>query len=101
MPTQRPHDVTLNQGEFTLLHQARFAQTRVTITALSDAEAGGVVFRTTRQLLGKTSEFVGTEVFLRLIATMLGVKIEATPPAGVGSLDITYVVKTGADAGSP
>jgi hypothetical protein len=98
VPIQDPVSVTLNQGEFILLHRARFAAARVTITANSNPEAGGVRFRTTRGLIGKTFESVGVEVSLRLIETIGGTTIEASTPEGVATLDVTYVVKTGRDA---
>jgi hypothetical protein len=100
VPTESPVSTTLVQGQFTLLHRARFQRCRVTITAISNAEVGGVLLRTTTGLPVKTTEIVGTEVFLRIFQTILGATIEATTPEGVASLDITYVVKTGSDAGS-
>ena len=101
MPTLAPVTTTLTSGQFTLLRHARFTPTRVTVTALSNAEAGGVTFRVTRRLFAKPFESVGLEVFLRLIETVLGATIEATTPDGVASVEITYVVKTGADAATP
>ena len=101
VPTSAPVTITLTQGQFTLLKSARFTPTRVTVTGTSDEDAGGVTFRVKRRLFATAFESVGREVFLRLIETVLGATIEATTPEGVASLEITYVVKTGADAGSP
>jgi hypothetical protein len=101
VPTLQPVTTTLTAGEFTLLRNARFTATRVTITAISNAEVGGVAFRVKRALFAQASESVGLEVFLRRIETVFGAKIEATTPEGVATLEITYVVKTGADAATP
>lgn len=100
MPTEAPANATLTQGEFTLLHLARFERCRLTITGISNAEVGGALLRTTRNFPRKTTTVVGTEVFLRIIETFLGARIEASTPEGVATLEITYVVKTGPDAGA-
>jgi hypothetical protein len=71
---------------------------RVTITATSNAEFNGVRFRT-KGLAGLTNVVEASEVHLGLFQTLLGATIEAAPPEGVATVDITYVVKTGADAG--
>lgn len=98
MPTLAPVSTTLTAGEFTLLHTARFQRCRVTITAISNAEAGGVLFRTKQNVFGGTKESVGMELSLRILETFFGTTIEASTPEGVASLDVTYVVKTGRDA---
>jgi hypothetical protein len=101
VPTLDPVSVTLRQGQFTLLHQARNAACRVTITATSDADAGGAHFRIKRRLGLRANEFDGSQAFLSLIQTLLGATVEATAPAGLATLEVTYVVKTGADAAAP
>jgi hypothetical protein len=98
VPTKPPVDTTLVAGTFTLLHTARLQRCRVTITAISNAEAGGVGLRIRRVLGRKVETLIGDEVFLTSAQTFFGATIEATTPPGVGSVDITYVVKTGGDA---
>ena len=91
--------MTLQTGTFTLLHRAFVQRCRVTITATSNPEAGGVGFRVKRVLGGgRADTFVGDEAFLAPTQTFFGATIEATTPPGVATLDITFVVKTGADA---
>jgi hypothetical protein len=98
VPIEDPVSVTLTQGQFTLLHKARiFERCRVTITATTNPDVGGVLFRTTRRSGKLVEEVVGLEVFLRVFQTFPGAKIEASTPAGVASLDVTYVVRTGND----
>jgi hypothetical protein len=100
VPTEDPVSVTLTQGQFTLLKKVRFKRVRVTITATSNPEVGGVLFKTTRTGGGtQVDTFVALEAFLRIIQTVFGATIEASTPEGVASLDVTYVVKTGLDAG--
>jgi hypothetical protein len=99
VPTRPPVDATLQTGTFTVLHTAFLQRCRVTITATSNPDAGGVGFRIKRVLGGrKVDTFIGDEAFLTPTQTFFGATIEATTPPGVASLDITYVVKTGADA---
>jgi hypothetical protein len=99
VPIEDPVSVTLTQGQFTLLHEARiFQRCRVTITATSNPEVGGVLFRITRRSGTLLKEVVALEVFLRVFQTFLGATIEASTPEGVASLDVTYVVRTGNDA---
>ena len=98
MPVQEPVERTLRQGRFALLHKARTQPCSVTITANSNPEAGGVRFRTKTFAFGITNVFTAEHVSLGLFATFPSATIEAATPEGVGTLDITYVVKTGADA---
>jgi hypothetical protein len=98
VPIQDPVATTLAQGQFTLLYRGRFEAVRVTITALSNEEAGGVVFKVSPRLPIKTRPLIRHEVALNRWVTILGARIEASTPEGIGSLEVTYVVKTGADA---
>ena len=98
MPILDPVDVTLHGGTFTLLHATRLEACRLTIVGNSNPEAGDIQFRVTH-LFPKSVEFLtGNEVFLRLVQTFIGARIEAKAPDGVAALDITYVVRTGRDA---
>jgi hypothetical protein len=97
MPVLDPVDRTLKSGRFALLHRARFQACRVTITATSNAEFLGVKFRT-KGLVGRSLVFEASEAHMGLFQTFMGATIEAAPPEGVATVDITYVVKTGADA---
>jgi hypothetical protein len=98
VPIEDPVDRTVKAGRFALIKKVRSTPCRVTITAISNAEVGGVQFRTTTQLGGLVTETLGTEVSIGFIRSLLGARIEATTPEGVATLDITYVVKTGRDA---
>jgi hypothetical protein len=89
---------TLNSDRFAFLHRARLQPCRVTITATSNAEFLGVRFRTKTSPARITKVFEASEVHLGLFATIPSATIEAAPPEGVATVDITYVVKTGADA---
>ena len=46
----------------------------------------------------KVRSFEATEVKLKVIDTVPSATISASAPQGVGSLDITYELRTGADA---
>jgi hypothetical protein len=98
VPVEDPVERTLKSGRFALLHRAaRLQPCRVTITATSNAEFNGVRFRT-KALAGRSLVFEANEVHLGLFQTLLGATVEAAPPEGVATVDISYVVKTGADA---
>jgi hypothetical protein len=99
MAVSDPVQRTLNQNRFAFLHRARLEPCRVTITATSNAEFNGVKFRTKTWPARITRVFEANEVHLGLFATLPQATIEAAPPEGVATVDITYVIKTGADAG--
>jgi hypothetical protein len=98
VPVHDPITVTLRQGRFALLHKARMSPCSVTITASSNPEQGGVQFRTRTFAFRFTNVFTAEKVSLGLFATLPSATIEAKTPEGVSTLDITYVIKTGADA---
>ncbi|HKP91720.1 MAG TPA: hypothetical protein VJT75_17265 [Thermoleophilaceae bacterium] len=92
-----PVTVTLRQ-RFQLLHTAHIQRCSVTITAISNAEFDGVVFRTTAFVTRSKNVFTANKAALGLWATVPVGTIEARAPEGVATIEVTYQVKTGADA---
>ena len=95
--TIRPdQQATLTQGQFTTLHTTLFPACKVTLTGVS-GEFTTIPFRITRRGLVEGGEtFEASEVS---IPRGLGLRrIQATTPAGVGTLDIVYELRTGPDA---
>jgi hypothetical protein len=94
MPIKPDQQATLTQGRFTTLHTTIFAPCKVTLTGVS-GEFTTIPFRI------KTGRDEG-EPFDASEASVprgLGFKpIQATTAAGVGTLDIVYELRTGADA---
>jgi hypothetical protein len=91
---------TLSQGVETLLHRVRsFQRCRVTVTGIA-GEFTTIPFKVKRRVIvpGAGGFFEAREVSISVVQTLLTVAILATAPAGVGSLDIVYDVRTGADA---
>jgi hypothetical protein len=87
---------TLTQGQFKTLFTARFRKCRVTLTGLS-GEGTTIRFRIEPFAGAKT--VVDTDhVQLSLFQTIPLARVSASPPEGVGTLDIVYEVRTGADA---
>jgi hypothetical protein len=93
-----PFTITLRQNKFQVLHTARVQPCSVTITASSNAELGGVTFRTKTFPMRLRRTFVAEQASLGIWATVPVATIEARPPDGVASLEITYVIRTGKDA---
>jgi hypothetical protein len=99
-------EATLQQGEFTLLHRARLEACRVTVTGIA-GEFDTIPFRVRRlrprlPVQGprrpEPGSFEATEVSLTRGQAFPRTDISASAPAGVGSLDIVYDVRTGSDA---
>ena len=87
---------TVNQGEETLLHHARFEKCRVVLTGAS-GEFQTIPFAVRR--FRQTTEFhEASEVFLRVFQTVFGADVLATARQGVATLDIVYEIRTGRDA---
>ncbi|HKP91721.1 MAG TPA: hypothetical protein VJT75_17270 [Thermoleophilaceae bacterium] len=99
MPISDPIDTTIDSG-FTVLHETKLfhLRARLTITANSNPEAGDIRFRTISGPGGRVNESTGNEVVVGFPHTLGRTTIEAAPPEGVTSVDITYVIKTGRDA---
>ena len=98
MPTSDPIEKTID-SDFTLLHQTTLfdLRARVTITANSNPEAGPIRFRTTSGPGNRVKEFSGDEAVLGFPRTLGRTTLDAAPPEGVATVDITYVVRTGRD----
>ncbi|HEX8074865.1 MAG TPA: hypothetical protein VF545_07775 [Thermoleophilaceae bacterium] len=94
MPIKPDQQATLTQGQFTTLHTIIFRACKVTLTGIS-GEFTTIPFRIkTGRVAGEP--FDASEVS---IPRGLGFKrIQATTPEGVGTLDIVYELRTGADA---
>lgn len=94
MPIKLDQQATLTQGRFTTLHTTILPPCKVTLTGIS-GEFATIPFRIkTRGVAGEP--FEASEASL---PRRLGLRrIQATTPEGVGSLDIVYEVRTGADA---
>lgn len=88
---------TLAQGQFTVLHQGRFQRFRVTITGIG-GEFATIPFRTRTNGVRLSQPFEAKTALLNLFQTFPLGAIEASAPAGVGSLDVVYEVRTGTDA---
>ncbi len=93
--TIRPdQQATLTQGRFTTLHTTIFGPCKVTLTGVS-GEFTTIPFRIKRGRV-EGDPFDASEAS---IARGLGLKrLQATTPEGVGTLDIVYELRTGADA---
>lgn len=89
--------VTLVSGQTTLLHQSSFQAFSVTLTGIA-GEFTTIPFKTMK--LGRLNPrlFEASSVKLRLFETFVKGQILATTPEGVGSLDIVFELRTGADA---
>lgn len=94
MPIRPDQQATLTQGQFTTLHTTILRRCKVTLTGIS-GEFTTIPFRiNSRGVEGEP--FDASEAS---IPRGLGFKrIQATTPEGVGTLDIVYEVRTGADA---
>ena len=95
MPVQIKQ-ATLSDGAFTQLHRATFSKVRLVVTGIA-GEFATIPFQT-RTNGFKIRTFEATEVKLKVIETLPSATISAKAPPGVGSLDITYEVRTGTDA---
>jgi hypothetical protein len=79
-----------------VLHTARFARTRLTLTGIS-GEFTTIPFKLRR--VGQSGDFFeASEVLLTLFQTIPAVDIIATTPQGVATLDIVFEVRTRRDA---
>ena len=94
MPIKADQQATLTLGRFTTLHTTILRACKVTLTGVS-GEFTTIPFRIKGP--GVQGEpFEASEVS---IPRGLGFKrIQATTPEGVGTLDIVYELRTGADA---
>jgi hypothetical protein len=97
MPVQSNLQATLSDGALTVLHRARFmTKAHLIVTGIA-GEFATIPFQTKTNGF-VTRSFEGTEARLKVIETMPSATISAKAPAGVGSLDITYDLRTGTDA---
>ena len=87
---------TLSDGALTVLHRSTFAKVHLVVTGIA-GEFATIPFQT-RTNGFKVRSFEASEVKLKVIETIPTATIFAKAPPGVGSLDITYEVRTGADA---
>jgi hypothetical protein len=91
-------EATLKSGKSTVLTRVHFGRCRLTITGIA-GEFTTIPFQTRTRGGLKVSEFFrAKEVSLNFFDTFPSATIVAQPPDGVGSLDIIYEVRTGADA---
>jgi hypothetical protein len=98
MPIQTDVNKTLSQGAETVLHRARaFTKCRVKVTGIA-GEFATIPMKTKTNGFRDSGFFEATEAAISVKQTLGGAQILATAPAGVGSLDITYEVRTGTDA---
>ena len=96
MPVQSNLQATLSATP-TLLHRARFmTKAHLIVTGIA-GEFATIPFQTKTNGF-KVRSFEATEVKLKVIDTVPSATISASAPQGVGSLDITYELRTGADA---
>ena len=98
MPIKTNLNATLSQGVETTLHRARaFEKCRVKVTGIA-GEFATIPMKTKTNGFRDSGFFEATEAALTVFQTLGGARILATAPAGVGSLDIVYEVRTGTDA---
>jgi hypothetical protein len=96
MPIQSNLQATLTPTP-TLLHRSRFmTKAHLIVTGIA-GEFATIPFQTKTNGF-KVRSFEATEVKLKVIETLPSATISASAPQGVGSLDITYELRTGADA---
>ena len=95
MPIKPDQQATLTQGQFTTLHTSFFRPCKVTLTGSSVGEITTIPFRV-KQRGVEGEPFEAGEAS---IPRGFGIKsIEATTPAGIGTLDIVYELRIGPDA---
>jgi hypothetical protein len=90
-------ETTLRSNRFTLLHRTpSLRKCAVKITGLS-GEFTTIPFKVEGRF-GSHNPFEASEVKLTGIFQLIfGAEIQATTPEGVGTLDIVYEIRTGAD----
>src|SRR3954464_5804941 len=97
MPVLPNQQVTLVSGETTLLHQSRLRACKVTLTGIA-GEFTTIPFKTVKHGTQTSDFFEASSVRLRFFDALPVCQILATTPAGVGSLDIVFELRTGPDA---
>src|SRR4051812_9298187 len=97
MPILPNQQVTLVSGQTMLLQQSRFRGCKVTLTGIA-GEFTTIPFKTVKHGSQKSDFFEASSVRLRFFDSFPVGQILATTPAGVGSLDIIFEVRTGPDA---
>ena len=97
MPVFPNQQVTLVAGQTTLLRQTRFRAVSVTLTGIA-GEFTTIPFKTVKHATQTSAFFEASKVKLRFFDAIPSAQILATTPEGVGSLDIVFEVRTGADA---
>jgi hypothetical protein len=96
VPIQAGIEATLTQGVTTRLHRTVWKNCRLVVTGIA-GEFSTIPFQTKTSGFLKSQFFEATQVTLKGIKTIPSAEISATTPEGVGSLDIVYEVRTGAD----
>ncbi len=94
MPIKPDQQATLTQGQFKTLHTSIFGAAKVTLTGVS-GEFTTIPFRI------KTGRDEGEPFDASEASIPRGIgfkRIQATTPAGVGTLDIVFELRTGPDA---
>jgi hypothetical protein len=89
--------VTLVSGQTKVLHQSRHKTCKVTVTGIA-GEFTTILFQTIRFGRFTSPFFEANSVKLSFFDTLPFGQIRATTPAGVGSLDIVFELRTGKDA---
>jgi hypothetical protein len=95
MPIKLDQQAILTQGQFKTLHTSILGAAKVTVTGFSVAEFTTIPFRI-KEGRDPGEPFEASEAS---IPRGLGLKrIQATAPEGVGTLEVRYELRTGADA---
>jgi hypothetical protein len=97
MPVFPNQQATLVSGQTTLLRQTRFRAVSVKLTGIA-GEFATIPFKTIKHANQESDFFEANLVKLRFFDAIPSARILATTPEGVGSLDIVFEVRTGADA---
>src|SRR3954447_23315297 len=97
MPVLSNQQVTLVSAQTTLLHQSRFRACKVTLTGIA-GEFTTIPFKTLKNGRVESDFSEASSVKRNLFQAVPFGQILATTPAGVGSLDIVFELRTGPDA---
>jgi hypothetical protein len=96
MTVKTNQQATITQDQWTKLAAVSFGPVRVTVTGMS-GEFDSIHFRAKRGFK-RASEFDALEAAVSGFSLFGFGDISAKPPAGVGTLDIVYEVRTKDDA---